>query len=135
MKLNTLITIHSILIIAAGIAFTLYGPLLLAFFSIPELALANSLSYWQIAAFARMFGAAQFGFGLLLFSLRGVPAQVSPESRRGIVWALFLANVIGVFTSITQQVSIWQGYAGWIMTGVFAVFMILYGYFLVRQGD
>lgn len=132
MKLNTLITVHAVLILAAGIAFTLYGPLAIAYFSIPDLELDNALSYWQIAAFARMFGAAQFGFGLLLLSLRSAVEQVTIETRRGIVSALFLANVIGLFTAVTQQVSIWQGYAGWIMAGVFTVFMLLYGYALVK---
>jgi hypothetical protein len=129
MKLKSLITVNAVLLIASGIAFTLYGPLVLAFFSVPGLEETNQIGYWQIAAFARLFGATQFGFGLLLFALRGVLSQITVEAQRGIVSALFLANIIGLFTAVTQQVSIWYGYAGWLMAAVFAVFTLLYGYF------
>ena len=82
-----------------------------------------------------MFGAALFGFGLLAWSVRGVISQVSPQARRGVLFALFLANLMGAFVSITQQSAVWGTPAGWITTGLFVVLMAAYGYFLSAKGD
>jgi hypothetical protein len=121
-----LIKINAILLVAGGIAFGLYGPLMMAFFSVPELLEINSDAYWQIAAFARMFGAALFGFGLLLWSLRNAFIELSPPSQRGVIAALILANLMGAFISITEQSSIWWTPAGWITTAIFALLTIAY---------
>ncbi|MCZ7551231.1 MAG: hypothetical protein B6D39_01445 [Anaerolineae bacterium UTCFX2] len=121
-----LIKTHAILLLAGGIAFGLYGPLMMAFFAVPELLQISTDIYWQIAAFARMFGAALFGFGLLLWALRNAFIELSPPSQRGVLAALILANLMGGFISITQQSSIWGTPAGWITTAIFAVFTIAY---------
>jgi len=121
-----LIKIHATVLIACGIAFGLYGPLMMAFYAVPELLQISTDIYWQIAAFARMFGAALFGFGLLLWALRNAFSELSPPSQRGVLAALILANLMGAFISITQQSSIWGTPAGWITTAVFAVFTIAY---------
>lgn len=119
-----LIKIHAVLLIAGGIAFGLYGPLMMAFYAVPELLQISSDLYWQIAAFARMYGAALFGFGLLLWSLREAFKELSPPSQRGILAALILSNLMSVFISITQQSAIWWTAAGWITIGVFVVLTI-----------
>jgi hypothetical protein len=134
MKLSQLFTINAILFIAFGIAFSLYSPLMMNFFAVPELQTIDSSGYWLLASFARMFGAALFGFGLLLWALRGAVDQASPEAKRGLVFALLLAYLLGAIISATQQASIWQGPAGWIATGVFVVFLLAYGYFLGTSG-
>lgn len=121
-----LIKIHAGLLIASGIAFSLYGPLMMAFYAVPELLQINSDLYWQIAAFTRMFGAALFGFGLLLWSLRETFRELSPPSQRGVLAALILANLMGAFISITQQSAIWWTAAGWITSAVFSVLTIAY---------
>ena len=130
MKLTLLITINAILFIAFGIAFALYGPLMMAFFAIPEMTGIDVQAYWQMAAFVRMFGAALLGFGLLLWSIRSIIEGVAPEARRGILFALLLAYIIAAIVSITQQSSIWLSPAGWITTGVFVALILAYGYFL-----
>ncbi len=134
MKLSLLITINAAIFIAFGIAFSLYSPLMMNFFAVPELTSIDSAGYWLLASFARMFGAALFGFGLLLFALRGVVDQASQEARRGMVFALMLAYLVGAIVSATQQVSIWQGPAGWIATGIFVAFLLVYAYFLGPTG-
>jgi hypothetical protein len=133
MKLNVLIAIHAFLSIAFGIAFALYGPLMMAFYAVPELSGVDAQIYWQIAAFARMFGAALFGFGFLLFALRGFVDEIEAQSRRGLVFALFLANLMAFIVSITQQSAVWSSLAGLVTTGIFTVLMIAYGYFLVKE--
>ena len=56
MKLTHLITLNAILFIAFGIAFALYGPLMMAFFGVPEIEENSTLLYWNVASFARLFG-------------------------------------------------------------------------------
>jgi hypothetical protein len=118
--------INAILLVVLGIAFGLYGPLMMAFFAVPELLDISSDIYWQIAAFARMFGAALFGYGLLLWSLRNSFHELSTASQRRILAALVLGNLMAAFISITQQSSIWGTPAGWLITGFFAVFTVAY---------
>ncbi len=130
MKLSRLVTINAILFIIYGIAFSLYSPLMMNFFAVPELQTIDSQGYWLLASFARMFGAALFGFGLLLWALRGSIDQASQATRRGIVFALILAYLLAAIVSATQQVSIWQGPAGWIATGTFVILLLAYGYWM-----
>ena len=125
-----LLSAHAILLIGFGIAFALYAPLMMAFFAVPELLDVDANAYWSLTSFARMFGGALFGFGLLIFSIRGTISQLTPETRRGVVFALFLANLMVAFVAITQQSSVWDTPAGWITTGLFILLTIAYGYFL-----
>ena len=130
-RLNWLLSAHAVLLIGFGIAFALYGPLMMALFTVPELEI-DAPAYWSLTSFARMFGAALFGFGLLTFSLRKALPQASAETRRGVLFALFLANLMGAFVSITQQSAVWGTPAGWITSGIFILLLIAYGYFLTR---
>ena len=130
MKLSALITFNGILFIAFGIAFALYGPLMMAFFNVPELSI-DSTTYWHLTAFARMFGAALFGYGFLLFALREAISELSAAHQRRIVMALLLSNLLATVVSITQQSSIWYNAAGWVTSGVFALLTLTYGYVLI----
>ena len=132
MKLSSLIAFNGILFIAFGIAFALYGPLMMAFFDVPELTI-DSITYWHLAAFARMFGAALFGYGFLLLALRGAVDELPAAKRRSIKMALLLGNLLAAVVSITQQSSIWYNAAGWVTTGVFAAFTLAYGAMLVSE--
>lgn len=135
MNARQLMTINAVLAIAAGIAFTIYAPLALAFFGIPEIPSDNVLLYWNTASFARLFGAALFGFGLLLWSIRGliVSQETGASPARGILSALLFANGIGAFVAIVQQSSVWKGLAGWVMFAIFLLFVAGYGYLLGRR--
>lgn len=132
MKLNLLISIHALLLLGFGIAFALYGPIMLAFFAIPEMLEIDALTYWHLAAFARMFGAALFGFGLLLFALRGSIQKFNRQDQRGVVFSLLLANAMGLMVSLTQQTSVWQTSAGWITSAIFTVLLLGYIYIIAR---
>ena len=132
MKLSQLLTINAILWVAFGIAFALYGPMMLNFFAVPELKITPEI-YWQIAAFARMFGAALFGLGLLIWAIsRGID-ELPAERRRSILFALLLSNLMAAFVAVTQQVSIWGTPAGWAMAAIFAAFMLADGYWLAAR--
>jgi hypothetical protein len=127
------LTLNAILFIAFGIAFALYGPLMLAFFGVPEIEENSVMLYWNVASFARMFGAALFGFGFLIWAVRSLVASqiASPEALRGVVFALLLGNLMGAVVAITQQSSVWLSTAGWVTTGIFSLLALGYGYFLV----
>lgn len=133
MKLNLLVTINAVVLMAAGIAFAIYGPLMMAVFGLPDVLGINPLDYWNVAAFARMYGAILFSLGLLLWALRSavVDQELSTTTRRGIIFALLIGNFMATIVSLTQQWFPWQGIAGWIMTSVFALFLLGYSYFLI----
>jgi len=136
MKLQHLINVNAVLSLLFGIAFTLYGPLMMAFFGIPEIPEGNVLLYWHVVAFARMFGVALLAVGLILWSLRRIAGSetISPEIRRGITYALILANGLGIFVALTQQAQIWSSPAGWATVAVFTLLFVGYVYLLVVEG-
>jgi hypothetical protein len=135
MKLSQILTINAILFIAAGIGFTLYAPNVLAFFGVAELPGDSQELYWNIVAFARMFGAILLSVGLLLWSLRGIVQGIQDKSQiqRDILFSLVFGFIIVTITALTQQASVWGSLAGWIVTAVFALFTLIYGYFLVKK--
>jgi hypothetical protein len=139
LKLTQLLTVNAVLFLAFGIAFALYGPLMIAMYGILETEGTVSM-YWYVASFSRMFGTALFGFGFLLWSVRHIDEfdpndarQTGHDTRRGIVFALLLANLLGFIVAITQQSSIWGTFIGWITVGMFLLLVLGYGYFLVKK--
>lgn len=132
MKLTAFLSFHAIVLLAAGIAFALYGPLMLAFFAVPD-TVTDADTYWHVAAFARMFGAGLFGLGILIWSLRKVVGALPPAAHRGVLAALLLANLMSAFVAITQQSAIWLSPAGWIATGLFTLLTLGCAYFLIAQ--
>jgi len=130
MKLSQLITINAAFLIGFGIAFSLYSPLMMNLFSVPEVSGLDNQGYWLIVSFARMFGAVLFGMGLLLWSLRKLIDTLNWEAQRGIGFALLMAYLLCTVVAITQQASAWQGMTGWVAIGLFVVFVLAYGYFV-----
>jgi hypothetical protein len=80
-----------------------------------------------------MFGAALFGFGLLLWAIRKAISDVSTQSRRSIIFALLLANLISVFVSLTSRLPSNGTPVGWLIAAFFAFFTLAYAFFLVRK--
>jgi hypothetical protein len=129
-KQSTLLLGNAILFIAAGIAFALYGPLMINFFGILELEEATSITYWYVASFARLYGAVLFGFGFLIWAVRGLLDNLQPsgEVRQRTLFAMLLAHLMSLFVAFFQQVTIWISPAGWIVVAVHLVFLAGYGY-------
>lgn len=132
MKLVTLITANAILFLASGIAFALYGPTMLAFFGVPDLSI-EATDYWHIASFARMFGAALFSLGLLIWAISRFVEILPPAHRRSVIFALLLSDLLAAVVSLTQQSSIWGTAAGWIVSAAFIILTLAYGYFLAFE--
>ena len=137
LTLPRLVTINAILAMALGIAFALYGPLMLAFFGIADIPSQEVLLYWNIASFARLFGAGLFSVGLLLFALRTPLAkrELSSQSRRGVIFSLVLGNLLTTIVLLTQQASVWSTSSGWILSAVFSLLTLGYAFVLVRQPE
>jgi len=137
LTLPRFVTINAILAMALGIAFALYGPLMLAFFGIADIPSQEVLLYWNIASFARLFGAGLFSVGLLLFALRTPLAkrELSSQSRRGVIFSLVLGNLLTTIVLLTQQASIWSTATGWILSAVFSLLTLGYAFVLVRQPE
>lgn len=137
LTLPRLVTINAILAMALGIAFALYGPLMLAFFGIADIPSQEVLLYWNIASFARLFGAGLFSVGLLLFALRTPLAkrELSSQSRRGVIFSLVLGNLLTTIVLLTQQASVWSTATGWILSAVFSLLTLGYAFVLVRQPE
>ncbi len=135
MKIRPVITVNAILFIAIGIGFTLYAPNVLAYFGVSDLPGDNTLLYWNVAAFSRMFGAMLFIFGMLLWAARGL-FQPNPDLKtvqREIIFSLIFGYIIITLAALIQQSSVWGSLAGWVVTGFFAIFLALYIYFLVAK--
>lgn len=137
LTLPRLITFNAILAMALGIGFALYGPLMLAFFGIGDIPSQEALLYWNIAAFARLFGAGLFSVGLLLFALRTplTKSELSGQSRRGVIFSLLLGNLLTTIVMLTQQASVWNAWAGWVLSAVFALLTLAYGFVMVRPAE
>jgi hypothetical protein len=133
MKISQVLTFNAILFVAIGIGFTLYGPNVLAFFGVPDLPGDRQDLYWNIAAFARMFGAILFCCGLLLWSLRGTGSKEPEQLMREVLFSLVFGFILATITALTQQASVWGSAAGWVIMAIFALFSGIYIYFLARK--
>jgi hypothetical protein len=131
-KLTNLILFNAILFVIFGIAFAVYGPIMINTFGILEFTQADGGIYWFTASFARLAGAALFGYGFLLWALNDLVKDdfQHPEKKRKLVMALLLGNILGLFVAVTQQWQVWINAAGWLTIGVFAMLTIGYAYFL-----
>ena len=134
MSLKNLLRFNAFLYIAGGIAFALYTPLMIAMYGILDTG-GSPVMYWYTASFARLYGAALFGFGFLAWAASHIMAEIpqNKATRRWIATSMLFANGIGLFVAITQQLSIWGSVIGWIMVAFYAVLLIGYIYLLVAR--
>jgi hypothetical protein len=131
-KLTQLLLINGLVFIGLGIAFALYGPVMMALLGVLELSEGGAGLYWYAASFARLFGAALFGFGFLIWAVRSLAATSQPALPvRRIVAALLLANMFFLFVTAIQQFSIWSSPGGWVLLVIFLLLLLGYGYILI----
>jgi hypothetical protein len=125
--------INAIVFIAFGIAFALYAPLVAGAFGILNIQ-GTSEMYWYGVSFARLYGAALFGFGFLIWAVSNYAdiLKSAASARKSVLVAMLFANGMGVIVALTQQVSIWGVLAGWITVVMYAIFMVGYIVALVR---
>jgi hypothetical protein len=127
--------INALVFIAFGIAFALYAPLVVGAFGILNIE-GTSQMYWYAVSFARLYGAALFGFGFLIWAVSSLTDSLAPGAgaRRSVVIAMLLANGMGVIVALTQQVSVWGVLAGWITAGMYIILISGYIIALAKKG-
>jgi predicted membrane-bound spermidine synthase len=135
MKISPILTINAAIFVALGIGFTLYGPNILAYFGVSDLAGDNFLLYWNVVAFARMFGAMLLSCGLILWAIRGIFDDTTDKAQvcQEILFSLVLGFLIAAVAAITQVSSVWGSIAGWVLSGLFLVCTLVYIPFLIRK--
>ncbi len=92
--------------------------------------------YWYSVSFARLYGAALFGFGFLIWAVSAIADSLAqaPGARRSVLAAMLIANGMGLVVSLSQQITIWGALAGWITVGMYTIFMAGYIIALVKRG-
>jgi len=134
-KLKIFMTINAFVFIGAGLAFALYGPLMIDLYGILEFEGDFGWLYWYAASFGRMLGAVLFGTGFVIWAASGYIGK-GPETRpldKRLILALLATNGMGLFVALIQQITIWANAAGWITLLVFLTFSLGYGYFIIRD--
>jgi Ca2+/Na+ antiporter len=131
-KISQFFFFNAIFFIGLGIAFTLYGPLMVNFYGILETE-SSGVAYWYVTSFARMFGVILFGYGFLIWAIKNVPEddKTSPEVRRKIIFAQLIASLVGLAVVLIQQITIWWNITGWLTVAAFLVLVIGYFYYLI----
>jgi hypothetical protein len=126
--------INALVFIAFGIAFTIYAPLVVSAFILNSE--GTSQMYWYAVSFARLYGAALFGFGFLIWAVSSLADSLAVGSgaRRSVAIAMLLANGMGGIVALTQQVSVWGVLAGWITAGMYVILMGGYIIALAKRG-
>jgi hypothetical protein len=127
--------INAIVFIAFGIAFALYAPLVAGAFGILNTT-GTSEMYWYSVSYARLYGAALFGFGFLIWAASAVVDSLAqaPGARKSMLAAMLIANGMGMVVALSQQITIWGVLAGWITVGMYAILLAGYILALVKRG-
>ena len=135
MKISTIMRTNAFVNIALGIAFGLYAPLMISAFGIADLPSEDVLLYWYVTSFARLFGAAIFASGLFQFTISryAVEEKYRGDIQRTAILTALIANIILAITALTQQFSIWQSLAGWVLSIYFILTTLVYVYFWVVE--
>jgi len=134
-KLSSLMLVNAIVFITFGIAFALYGPLMIDFFGILDVPNSSGGMYWYVASFARMFGAALFGSGFLIWAVIGFidDDRTDPQARTRLTLALLITNLMVLFVASIQQITIWGRAIGWLTVVVFLAFLLAYMYTYINS--
>jgi hypothetical protein len=134
-KLYRLILINAILYVGLGIAFALYGPIMIQVYGILDFPGAESGVFWFTASFARVLGAMLFGYGFLLWAVRDLLATgtLPAEKAQRTTLALLMGSILALFVAVTQQWQVWANPAGWVTIAIFLLLTFGYAYFLATK--
>lgn len=83
------------------------------------------------ASIGRFFGAANVGYAVLFWFLRGAGAS---DARTAVVKAVCLGFGVACLVSLTEQLSGTFGPLGWSTVALYGIFAAVYGYFGFGKG-
>jgi len=118
MKLNVLFIINAIIAFVFGVAFALIPAQVYSLYSIEAGAGLNYMG--------QLFGAALIGFGLIAWLARNA---ADSDSRRAIILAFLIADVIGFVIALIGQLNEIIGSLGWLTVAIYLLLAIGFGYF------
>ena len=119
MKFKHLVLLNSLVVFLFGAAFILRPLDMMALYGVVQ-------SGWGVTG---LLAVTLIGLGLVLSSI----AYTVPEERQRLVTvALLLANLLAFAISAAQQQAIWNTRMGWLTAGVYFVFVLGYGYLVVK---
>ena len=119
MKFKNLVLLNSLVVFLFGAAFIFRPFDMMALYGVIQ-------SGWGVTG---LLAVTLIGFGIVLSSI----AYTVPEERQQPVSvALLLANLLAFAISAAQQQAIWNTAMGWVTAGVYLVFVLGYGYLVVK---
>lgn len=127
MKYRFVMTVAAVAVMLAGLAFGLYGPVLLGVFGIdqPPGFTPPHMSFYRMRSFLFVAGTILFGFGLVTLSARKV---ADPIVQRGIAIGHFFAYLAAGLMNLSQQTALWETPGGWISVAFFFILAVAMGY-------
>jgi hypothetical protein len=122
MKFKNFVLLNSLVVFLFGAAFMIrpFGPFgMTALYGVVQ-------NGWGVTG---LLAVTLIGFGIVLSSV----AYAVPEERQQLVTvALLLANLLAFAISLAQQQAIWNTRMGWVTAGVYLLFVLGYGYLVVK---
>jgi len=113
------VLLNSLVVLLFGAAFMLRPFDMVALYGVVQ-------SGWGVTG---LLSVTLIGFGMVLSSI----AYAVPEERQQpVTVALLLANLLAFAVSLAQQQAIWNTGMGWMTAGVYLVFLLGYGYLVVK---
>ncbi|MFC2085549.1 hypothetical protein ACFLS9_10855 [Bacteroidota bacterium] len=124
MKIKTLFVINSVITIVFGVVFVI----------IPTQvhSLYGTESNLQINFMSQLFGVALIGFGLLTWNARNA---ADSDSRRAIIFALFISDVIGFVVALIGQLNNVVNELGWSTVAIYLILALGFGYFQFKKSS
>jgi hypothetical protein len=119
MKFKNFVLLNSLLLFLFGAAF-LFRPFdMRALYGVVQ-------NGWGVTG---LLAVTLIGFGIVLSS---VAYTVPEERQQPVTVALLLANLLAFAISLAQQQAIWNTGTGWVTAGVYLIFVLGYGYLVVK---
>jgi signal transduction histidine kinase len=129
MVYRSLMISTAIFMLALGIFFALWGPMMLPYLGdggLPTPTRGN-MTVWSAFSFTRLFGAMLFTAGLVAWAARKLDR---PEDQRNVGIAFFIGGLFLLLMGLTQKFTIWAPAPGWVAIFIIAMLPLSFGYML-----
>ncbi len=119
----------AVFMLALGIFFALWGPMMLPYLGDGGLPtpMKGNMTAWSAISFTRIFGAMLFTAGLVAWAARKLDR---PDDQRNVGVAFFAGGLFLLFIGLTQKIAIWAPASGWVAIFIIAMLPLSFGYML-----